>query len=95
MPSVLYFGKGGDDWNKDYPVDPRAPVVFYMLPPIRYSDGTTYIFFFCLLSCNAVYDNNGLYRVLNIVIFKIQYWQVNQKDVIHIYKLDIIYRNDF
>lgn len=40
MPSVLYFGKGGDDWNKDYPVDPRAPVVFYMLPPIRYSDGT-------------------------------------------------------
>nr|XP_011442137.2 N-methyl-L-tryptophan oxidase [Crassostrea gigas] len=43
MPSVLYFGKGGDDWNKDYPMDPRAPVVFYMLPPIRYSDGKYYI----------------------------------------------------
>lgn len=69
MPSVLYFGKGGDDWNKDYPVDPRAPVVFYMLPPIRYSDGTTYIFFFCLLSCNAVYDNNGLYRVLSMQLY--------------------------
>lgn len=61
MPSVLYFGKGGDDWNKDYPVDPRAPVVFYMLPPIRYSDGTLQH----LLSCNAVYDiNNWLYCVL-------------------------------
>lgn len=67
MPSVLYFGKGGDDWNKDYPVDPRAPVVFYMLPPIRYSDGKTYIFF-CLLCCNAVYDNNGSYRVLSSYI---------------------------
>ncbi|XP_061173902.1 N-methyl-L-tryptophan oxidase-like [Saccostrea echinata] len=43
MPSVLYFGRGGDDWSRDYPVDPRAPVVFYMLPPIRYPDGKYYI----------------------------------------------------
>lgn len=52
MPSVLYFGKGGDDWNKDYPVDPRAPVVFYMLPPIRYSDGTSQHLYFsvCLVA---------------------------------------------
>lgn len=52
MPSVLYFGKGGDDWNKDYPMDPRAPVVFYMLPPIRYSDGTLQHLYFsvCLVA---------------------------------------------
>lgn len=61
MPSVLYFGKGGDDWNKDYPVDPRAPVVFYMLPPIRYSDGTLQHLYFsvCLVDIN-----NWLYCVL-------------------------------
>ena len=39
MPSILYFGQGGADWTKDYPPDPRAPVVFYLLPPIRYPDG--------------------------------------------------------
>nr|XP_022334959.1 uncharacterized protein LOC111131632 [Crassostrea virginica] len=43
MPSILYFGEGGADWTKDYPPDPRAPVVFYMLPPIRYPDGKYYI----------------------------------------------------
>lgn len=39
MPSILYFGRGGKDWTQDFPVDPRTPVVFYMLPPIRYPDG--------------------------------------------------------
>ena len=39
MAASLYFGQVGADWNKDYAVDPRAPVVFYMLPPIRYPDG--------------------------------------------------------
>jgi hypothetical protein len=43
MPSILYFGRGGKDWTKDYPIDPRAPVVFYMLPPIRYPDGNLQI----------------------------------------------------
>lgn len=66
MPSVLYFGKGGDDWNKDYPVDPRAPVVFYMLPPIRYSDGTLQHLYFsvCLVAMRFYDINNWLYCVL-------------------------------
>lgn len=39
MLFVFYFGKGGDDWNKDYFVDFWVFVVFYMFFLICYFDG--------------------------------------------------------
>ncbi|KAJ8303610.1 hypothetical protein KUTeg_020006 [Tegillarca granosa] len=43
MPTLLYFGKGGENWFEDYPKDVNGNIHLYFLPPIKYPDGKYYI----------------------------------------------------
>ncbi|XP_063409870.1 N-methyl-L-tryptophan oxidase-like [Mytilus trossulus] len=42
-PAVIYFGKGADNWKKDYPRSKDGDYNWYMLPPIKYPDEKYYI----------------------------------------------------
>ncbi|XP_052081757.1 N-methyl-L-tryptophan oxidase-like isoform X2 [Mytilus californianus] len=42
-PTLIYFGKGADNWKKDYPRSKDGEYSWYMLPPIKYPDGKYYI----------------------------------------------------
>lgn len=42
-PTLIYFGKGADNWKKDYPRSKDGEYSWYMLPPIKYPDEKYYI----------------------------------------------------
>ncbi|KAK3096948.1 hypothetical protein FSP39_005057 [Pinctada imbricata] len=43
MPSVIYKGRGGTGWTRDFPINDDQSVSFYMLPAVLYPDGKYYI----------------------------------------------------
>ena len=43
MPCVIYKGNGKDSYYEGFPRNTDGTVSYYMLPPIKYPDGTVIV----------------------------------------------------